>query len=257
MSAVRTPRTPAYNDLQDALLLGDAARAQTIKNQILADAKSPSEKAQALAGMQGSVRNRRPLKVGGAEEERSERLAFADWLGRRRPDLAPVLKELDARYLATAHAVGLGNHPLAAEIADQAAAAREKYGLDAWLRQAVIDRAARESGIDPKVLGQRYDERQLQQRIEKGQNAVVDGLLADAAASPGGLTARERVLAAGLLKQRPELIVPLLQATRTGDQKAVLVLWRDALQDAAKRGTGPGGLAGKIVNQPRVEELAR
>jgi hypothetical protein len=86
-------------------------------------------------------------------------------------DLAPVLKELDARYLATAHAVGLGNHPLAAEIADQAAAAREKYGLDAWLRQAVIDRAAAASGIDPKELGRRFDER-VDLRIDNGVQFV-------------------------------------------------------------------------------------
>lgn len=257
MSATVTPRTPLYNELQDALLLGDVARAEKIKAEILAEAKSPAEKAQALTGMQGSVRNRRPLKVGGAEEERSERLAFGDWLQRRRPDLAPVLKELDARYLATAHAVGLGQHPMAAELADQAAAAQDKYGLDAWLRQAVIDRAARESGIDPKVLGQRYDERQLQQRIEKGQNAVVDGLLNEAAASPGALTARERVLAAAVLKQRPELIVALVRARRDGDEKAVVALIRKAILEQAQRGTGPGGLAGKVLNQPRVEELTR
>jgi hypothetical protein len=255
MAAVRTARTPLYNELQDALLLGDIKAAKDIKARILADAKTPSEKAQALAGMMGSVRNRRPLKVGGAEEERSERLAFGEWLGKRRPDLAPVLKELDSRYLATAHGVGLGNHPLAADLADQAAAAREQYGLDAWLRQAVIDRAAAASGIDPKELGRRFDERVFDRKMAGQASPAVDALLTQIQASPHRLTATEVPLAAALLAERPELLVAVARAKRAGNDNAMVSLLRDALLDAAKREQGASGIAGKIARQPRPAEL--
>lgn len=140
----RSPNTPDYNALRDALQLGDVGAAKEVRDRLLGAADSPEERRRAMLGLKLTVSARRPLKIGGvdADTRREYRQTFKAWLERRRPELVGRLTELDERYLATAAAVGLGKSPAEAELLDLVADTRAALPPRLTAREQAVGRVA-------------------------------------------------------------------------------------------------------------------
>ena len=62
-----TTKGVVFNNLHEALLIGDKDRAFTIVKNYVGEADDPAKKAARLAALQSSVQGRRPITVSGVE----------------------------------------------------------------------------------------------------------------------------------------------------------------------------------------------
>jgi hypothetical protein len=99
-------RTPVYSQIEDALLLGDALKANRLAVQYLVDLPE-ARVAKARAALVASVRSRQPVKPGGSTG-RELQAAFVEWARDRMPDAEyRRIVEIQSRYLETAAAAQL------------------------------------------------------------------------------------------------------------------------------------------------------
>lgn len=103
---VKSPKTPLYNAINEALLAGDVPKAIKARDAFLATIPDEGRK-KAVTGLATSIRSKQPISVGGIEGVK-QRAQFLDWAAKRLPeDQLSDITELDARYWRTAHAAGL------------------------------------------------------------------------------------------------------------------------------------------------------
>jgi len=99
----RTPNSPYYDRMQEALLIGDVDEAMNIKAEFI---EASGDEQKAIRQLRSSVKGRQPIKVGGMAKEISQG-DFEEWISRRVPSLLPKLRELDKTYQDSATAIGL------------------------------------------------------------------------------------------------------------------------------------------------------
>jgi hypothetical protein len=103
---VRTPNTPFYRDLTEALMVGDAAKARTLWREHL-KATPREERKRLLTGMKTSISQHQPISVGGIEGK-SKTLAFFRWAKTSVPkEDYERFKALHKTYWKTAAKAGL------------------------------------------------------------------------------------------------------------------------------------------------------
>jgi predicted RNA methylase len=103
----RNANTPDFNDMQEALLIGDFEAADKARERFMEhETASGEEDRVALRKLRASVHGRQPVKVGGLAKEIS-RGDFEEWLGKRVPSMLPKLMELEDRYRETAREAGV------------------------------------------------------------------------------------------------------------------------------------------------------
>lgn len=99
----RTPKSPAYDRLQDALMIGDVATATKIRDEFI---ESIGDDKRARVMLMSAVRQRQPVKVGGLAKD-VLKTDFESWVKRRVPSALPKLRTIDERYRQAAEKVGL------------------------------------------------------------------------------------------------------------------------------------------------------
>ena len=103
---VRTPNTPFYRDLTDALMIGDAAKARTLWREHLKSTPR-EERNRLLTGMKTSISQHQPISVGGIEGK-SKTLAFFRWAKKSVPkEDYERFKAMHKTYWKTAEKAGL------------------------------------------------------------------------------------------------------------------------------------------------------
>ena len=103
---VRTPNTPFYRDLTDALMVGDAAKARTLWREHLKSTPR-EERKRLLTGMKTSISQHQPISVGGIEGK-SKTIAFFRWAKKSVPkEDYERFKALHKTYWKTAEKAGL------------------------------------------------------------------------------------------------------------------------------------------------------
>lgn len=104
---VKTPKTPLYNTIGDALLTGDVAAARKTWGDYLKTLKTPAERDKAQASLKASVTQHQPIKVGGISSADNVS-KFARWASTRLPpEQFRDIMALQGRYWATAARAGL------------------------------------------------------------------------------------------------------------------------------------------------------
>lgn len=275
----KTPLSPVYNALQEALLLGDVDAAKQVRADAVAGATTAAEKTKLLRQLAASAGARRPLRLGGltADVQRGFRSDFRGWLQQRRPDLAPVLDEMDTRYVATAHAAGLGAAVDQAGFQDRAADVREKYGAKSAIRELRVKTAAQQSGLPAEHLNAAYDRLEMKRvGAPSPQNEMADAVMSGE--PPAKIAAQyqqqglddeaarrrweKRIHNEGLrlVLESPSLRGVYQRAKRNpGESEAertlnVEALLREAVREHYARG-GPSGAKAASANAPTVQQL--
>jgi hypothetical protein len=99
--------SPIYDELEDALLGGDAAEVREVVRRKLAGMRTEKERAERLRQLRMSALGRQPLRPGG-RQGRDDQAAFLAW-ARRRLGSDNVRRMLDVqrRYFQTGRRAGL------------------------------------------------------------------------------------------------------------------------------------------------------
>ena len=103
---VKSPKTPYYTALNDALLTGDVSAARKAVSEFSASLP-PAERSKAVKSLGSSVNQKAPIKVGGIAGA-TQRADFMKWAGKRLPEAQfRRITELDATYWRTAIGAGV------------------------------------------------------------------------------------------------------------------------------------------------------
>jgi hypothetical protein len=103
---VKSPKTPYYTALNDALLTGDVSAARKAVSEFSASLP-PAERSKAVKSLGSSVNQKAPIKVGGIAGA-TQRADFMKWAGKRLPEAQfRRITELDATYWRTAIRAGV------------------------------------------------------------------------------------------------------------------------------------------------------
>ena len=103
---VKSPKTPYYTALNDALLTGDVSAARKAVSEFSASLP-PAERSKAIKSLGSSVNQKAPIKVGGIAGA-TQRADFMKWAGKRLPEAQfRRIAELDATYWRTAIRAGV------------------------------------------------------------------------------------------------------------------------------------------------------
>ena len=97
-----------FNNLHEALLIGDKDRAFTIVKNYVGEAEGRAKKATRLAALKSSVGGRRPITVSGVEKD-TERVKFLRWAKKNAPTNYERIINIERSYVRTAIEVGLIN----------------------------------------------------------------------------------------------------------------------------------------------------
>jgi hypothetical protein len=103
----KTPMTPLYSALSDALLAGDAKTAKELLAEQM-EGKTPAEKKALLKKIQSSINLRDPLQFGEYSELRGD---FVKWLRKRDPEVLNALLQTEETYRSTVKKAGLKPTP--------------------------------------------------------------------------------------------------------------------------------------------------
>jgi len=126
-----TPRTPIYARVEDALLLGDAFKANRLAAEYLASVPTANFR-DARTALVSSVRSRQPVKPGGSTGHDMQEV-FMEWARRRLSDAEyRRLVDVQTRYLETAERAQLlpvGNVSRWRRMADRPAPAAVQLGV--------------------------------------------------------------------------------------------------------------------------------
>ena len=101
-----TTKGVVFNNLHEALLIGDKDRARTIVKNYVGEADDPAKKVTRLAALKSSVQGRRPITVSGVERD-TERLKFLSWAKKNAPTNYERIKNIERSYVKTAAELGL------------------------------------------------------------------------------------------------------------------------------------------------------
>ena len=99
----RTPSSPTYDAIQEALLIGDLQSVERLKNDFI---EASGDEKKAISKLKGSIKSRMPLKVGGYDKDTAE-ADFEVWVMKRTPSKIGMVQEMDDRYKSTAQQAGL------------------------------------------------------------------------------------------------------------------------------------------------------
>jgi hypothetical protein len=254
----KTWKSPYYDDLFDALVTGDKARAQKVVDDLLATATGPDDKQKLWQGIKATTQSRRPLRAGGvdADTQRAFRMQFTAWLNDRRPDLAAKVQGLDAAYMGSASALGLAPSVAEAALRDKVAAAKERAGTGNVERMQAIRRAAAlpgAAGLDAQTIGEVVDNLLTQRRMHGKElpDTVVEGVLSG------------RIRGAPGFEPSPALRKAMADVMRDTSLEAserrdvAQSLLRDALLDYLRRQRGGKPLTNQQLAEALVEMRGR
>lgn len=102
-----TANSPGYDDLEDALLSGDAAEVRRAIARRMAGARSDKERAERLRQLRASALGRQPMRPGG-QSGPEDRDAFRAWARRRlSPEDVRRIEDVQRRYFTTGVRAGL------------------------------------------------------------------------------------------------------------------------------------------------------
>lgn len=102
----KSPNSELYDQVNEALLIGDVTAAAALRDQFLHDPERKGNVPDKLAALKASVKRRAPLITGGqmgADDEQR----FIEWARNRRPDVADRAERLRMRYRQAAQAAGV------------------------------------------------------------------------------------------------------------------------------------------------------
>jgi hypothetical protein len=99
--------SPTYDDLEDALMGGDASEVRRVMTRRLSGVRSAAERAERLRLLRTSALSRQPMKPGG-QYGREDQDAFRAWLRRRVPaGEVRRIEDVQRRYFETGRRAGL------------------------------------------------------------------------------------------------------------------------------------------------------
>jgi hypothetical protein len=119
---VKSPKTPYFDAINEALLSGDVNAAKRARGEYIASLKTPEARAKAVASLSASVSGKQPISVGGISGQ-GQRAQFLAWAKRRLPATQfREIEALDKRYWETARAARLVSAPKPAAVVARSAA---------------------------------------------------------------------------------------------------------------------------------------
>lgn len=105
---VKSPNTPFYNELQNALLTGNGAEVRALVNERV-KGKTMADREKMMKGMRSSVSMGAPLRIGGFASA-ANRLIFLSWSRKHLPSSDyKRITDLDRRYWQAAQSAGLAD----------------------------------------------------------------------------------------------------------------------------------------------------
>jgi hypothetical protein len=102
-----TENTPHFDEIEDALLAGEAGRVRRLVNAYVKRGKTETERGQLLLRVRQSLLGRQPIKPGG-EYGREDQAAFRAWARQRLPaDEQKRIREVQTRWFRTGRRAGI------------------------------------------------------------------------------------------------------------------------------------------------------
>ena len=248
----RTPDTPMFNELNEALLTGDSEKALAIKDDFIAGGKTFKEKQRRLRSLESSIRARAPMKLGGLEAEANQRFKseFRNWVRDRNPALAPILNKLETEYFGTAHKVGLAKDFRVQRIREESRLIRDEFGIVPRIRKIKAKQIARQLGISEEEALERAATQELKntrkplpKRLETLIQNTIDG--------------KNDALALAVIKRNPQLkleIALLLRSNTPENREQAMILARNNLVQFLQLAR-PGGLKGRLSKIPSANQV--
>lgn len=142
-------RSPDYQAIYERLMVGDVKGAIAKRDEMLASAESFDERKRLVQGIRSMVQTRQPARIGGLapDDNKTIKADFESWLAGRDPELVPVMKEVQNRYMETAHAAGLAGDPRDLALRDRVSSILEGRKFADLKDKAQLAVAAKTGGI--------------------------------------------------------------------------------------------------------------